>query len=334
MPLIRRVAPSLVAMELIGTQPLSGPVGVVFSQRVRYAQDLSATGGPAANEEASGENVYHKYSLISAGDSDVYTASDARTNAQITSALESQGGYELNLEMVKKTVEAKTRKLQAKWTIEASQDAASMHGVDIESEMIAALSDEITREMDREVLNRLSGLAGTVRAYDFANADGRYHEEKFVSLAISVSDLSNQIAVKTKRGGASWIVVSPDLLTALRHTPAFVSATVAGVVAYGNTMFAGTINGTIRVYVDIYATTNTMLLGYKGSSELDGGLVYAPYVGLMTSQVITDPTTYDPRVSLMTRYDLVDFVDTATDLGDSADYYARGTVANLELGYV
>lgn len=333
MPLIRRTAPATIAMELVGVQPLAMPQGVVFTQRFRYSNNLSATGGPVANAEASGVNLYEKYSLIASGEA--YTASDARTNAQITAALEAQGGYEMNLEIVKKTVETKTRKLQAKWTLEADQDSRAMHGLDIESEMIAALSDEIVREQDREIITDLTALAGTVKSFDFTTADGRYASEKYTALTIGMSDLSNQIAVKTKRGGASWAIVSPDILVALRHANngAFTPTSASGDVVASTTLFVGTLNGSIRVYVDINASTNTILMGYKGASEVDTGYVYSPYIPLMASNVITDPSTYDPQVGLMTRYALTSFTDANTDLGNSADYYARATVSNLSLGF-
>lgn len=331
MPLIRRVTPATIAMDLVGVQPMTQPVGQITSLRVRYAL-ASAGGGPTAGEEASGVTVYDKYSLIARGEA--YTASDARTEAQITAVLESDGGNEMNLEIVKKTIEAKTRKLQAKWTIESDQDAKAMHGIDVESELVAAVSDEIIRDLDRELIRELTNLAGTVKSFDFAQADGRYSSEKFTALTIGMSDLSNQIAFKSKRGGATWMVISQNLLVALRHANngAFVPATASGDMSPQNTLFAGVFNGNVRVYVDIYATTDTILMGYKGSSELDTGFVYAPYVPLMQSGIVTDPDTYDPRMGLMTRYALAKFDNSTTDLNNSADYYARATVSNLSLG--
>lgn len=331
MPMIRRVTPATIAMDLVGVQPMTQPVGQITSLRVRYAQTL-ANGGPTANDEASGVTVYDKYSLVARGEA--YDASDARTEAQITNVMEADGGNEMNLEIVKKTIEAKTRKLQAKWTIEADQDARAMHGINIEQELVAAVSDEIIRELDRELLGRLTSLAGTVKSFDFSLADGRYSSEKFTALTIGMSDLSNQIAFKSKRGGATWMVVSQNLLVALRHASngSFVPATATGDISPQSTLFAGIFNGNIRVYVDFYATTDTILMGYKGSSEIDTGFVYAPYVPLMQSGVVTDPDTYDPRMGLMTRYALAQFDNDTTDLNHSADYYARATVSNLSLG--
>ena len=332
MPMIRRVMPATIAMDLVGVQPMNSPVGLVYTQRVRYSQ-APVGSGISVNDERDGTTVYEKYSSIAAGEA--YNASDARSANAQTAVLEAQGGNEINLEVVKKSIEAKTRKLQAKWTKEADQDSKAMHGIDLESELVAALSDEIIRELDKELLLDLSNLAGTIKAFDFSLADGRYASEKFTALSIGISDLSNQIGVKTKKGGASWMVVSPDILTALRHANngSFTSANATGEVVASQTLFAGTFNNSIKVYVDITATANTMLMGYKGSSELDTGLVYSPYVPLMASPVITDPESYDPRIGLMTRYAITSFTDANTDLGNSADFYARGTVSNLTLGF-
>jgi len=332
MPMIRRVTPATIAMELVGVQPMTQPVGQITSLRVRYAETI-ATGGPTAGDEAMGVNVYDKYSLIASGEA--YTASDARTDAQITSVLESDIGNEMNLEIVKKTIEAKSRKLHAKWTIEADQDAKAMHGIDIEQELVSALSDEIIRELDRELLGNLTNLAGTIKSFDFTNADGRHSSEKFTALTIGISDLSNQIAVKCKRGGATWMVISPNMLVALRHANngAFVPATASADMNPSSTLFVGTFNGSVRVYVDIYATSSdTVLMGYKGTSEIDTAYVYAPYVPLMQSGVITDPDTFDPRIGLLSRYALAQFDNSTTDLGNSSDYYGRATVSNLSLG--
>lgn len=331
MPMIRRVTPATIAMELVGTQPMTQPVGQITSLRVRYANTISG-GGPTADDEASGVVVYDKYSGIAAGEA--YTASDARTEAQITAALEADGGNEMNLEIIKKAIEAKTRKLQAKWTIESDQDAKAMHGIDIEKELVAALSDEIIRELDRELINELTALAGTVKSFDFSLADGRYSGEKFTALSIGMSDLSAQIAIKSKRGGATWMVVSQNILTAMRHANngSFVSATASSDLSPSSTLFAGTFNGSVRVFVDIYATTDTILMGYKGSSEIDTGFVYSPYVPLMQSGVVTDPNTFDPRMGLMTRYAFTKFDNAAEDLNNSADYYGRAVVSNLSLG--
>lgn len=331
MPIIRRVTPATMAMDLVGVQPMTQSVGQVGTIRVTYNNTVSG-GGPTAGDEASGVNVYEKYSLIASGEA--YTASDSRTEAQITAVLESDGGNEIGTEIIKKTIEAKTRKLQGKWTIEAEQDAKDIWSIDIHSELVAAISDQMIREIDRELIDELTNLAGTVKSFDFSLADGRYASEKFTAMTIGMSDLSNQIAIKCKRGGATWMVVSPNVLTALRNSNngSFVSATVSPDISPSTSLFAGMFNGSIRVFVDIYAQSDIILMGYKGSSEQDTGFVYAPYIPLMHTPVITDPNTYDPRVGFITRYALAKFDNSTTDLNNSSDYYARATVANLKLG--
>lgn len=334
-PLIRRVAPSTVAMELVGVQPMSQPTGVIRTLRHRYSSNgtMAASGGPAINEEARGVSVYDKYSLVANGEA--YTASDARTEEQIMLALEADGGNEMDVEIVQQTITAKSRKLKASWTVEADQDSKALDSLNLESELVAFLSDEIIRDIDREVLNDLINLAGTVKAFDFATADGRYAGEKFAAITIGISDLSNQIALKTKRGGASWMVIAPNVLVALRHANngAFIPATPSGDANYGSSLFVGTLNGSIRVFVDIYASADTILMGYKGTNDWDTGYVYSPYVPLMQSNVVQDPNNFDPSVGLMTRYAIATFTESAESLGNSADYYARATISNLSLGF-
>jgi hypothetical protein len=340
-PVIRRVTPALIAMELVGVQPMNAPVGIVRAMRVRYAQATAAGAGlvitdsNAAGEEGSAKNLYEYYSMLKNTDT-AYTGIESILNDPdaLTRYMEHDGGREMNVEIVKKTIEAKTRKLQAKWTLESQEDAMALHGVSIEKELVSALSDEIIRELDRELLSRLESLAGGVTVFDFANADGRYASEKFTALVIALSDLSNQIAIATKRGGATWIVVSPNVLVALRHASngSFVPAAASPDLSPSSTLFAGTLNGSVRVFVDVHAATDKVLLGYKGSSDWDTGLVYSPYIPLMSSGVITDPTSYDPQMGLRTRYALTDFTSTADSLGNSGDYYRRANVVNLVLG--
>jgi len=336
MPLIRRVTPALLSMDLVGNQPLDGPTGLVRTIRHMYAENVAAGGGSTsvtAGDEADGQNIYEKYSLIASGEA--YDASDARTEDQITNALEAQGGYSMNTEVVNQTVTATTRKLQANWTIEADQDSKSLDGLDLESELVSLLSDEITRELDRELLGELNNLAGITDSFDFALADGRYAGEKFTGLTVGFSDLSNRISKSIFRGGATWMVCTTNVMTALRNASnnSFTPATSSGDFTPRDTLFVGTFNGSIRVYVDLYASSDYVLMGYKGSSELDTGFVYCPYVPIMSSGVVRDPVSFDPRLSLMTRYAFAKFTDTATSLANSPDFYARATLSNLQLGF-
>lgn len=343
MPLIRRTMPALLAMDLVGVQPLNGPRGIVRTLRMRYSQDTETTSGSgtnavAAGTEASGKNVFKKYSQLALGDA--YDAVDAMNPFEQTVHLEGNRGKPMDLEVLTQAVEPKSRKLSAAYSLEAADDLSALDGLDIESELSQTLGDEILRELDRELLGELTSLAGTVEAFDFASVDGRYAGEKLAAMAIAFDNLSAQIAVKTLKGGATWMVVSQRVFTGLKNASnsTFIPAskfTAAnnGELQLGSSLFVGTFGAGVKVYVDPYAESDYVLMGYKGSSEIDTGFVYAPYIPLSSSGVVRNPETGDHRVMLRTRYAMQKFTNTATSLGNSPDFYARSTVANLSLGF-
>lgn len=342
MPLIRRTMPAMLAMDLVGVQPLNGPRGIVRTIRMRYSQDTETTSGSgvlavAAGTEASGKNVYDKYSLLALGDA--YDAVDNLDPFEQTVYLEGNRGKPVDLEVVTQAVETKSRKLSAAYSLESADDLASLDGLDVESELTQTLGDEILRELDRELLHELTSLAGTVKSFDFATADGRYAGEKLAAMNIALDNLSAEIAMKTRKAGATWMVVSQKVFTGLKNAAnsTFVPASKFtpagnGDLQLASSLFVGTFGGIVKVYVDPYATSDYVLMGYKGS-ELDTGFFYCPYVGLSSSGTVTNPETGDRRIMLRTRYALHSYTDTATSLGDSADYYARATISNIELGF-
>lgn len=335
MPLIRRTMPALLAMDLVGVQPLNGPRGIVRTLRMRYSETTEEGGNEvvAAGTEASGQVVYDKYSLLALGGD--YDDVDAMNPFEQTVYLEGDRGKPMDLEVVTQAVDTKSRKLSAAYSLEAADDLNSLDGLDIESELSATLGDEINRELDRELLGELNALAGTVEALDFSVVDGRYAGEKLAALTIGLDNLSAQIAMKTRKSGATWMVVSQRVFTGLKNAAnsSFVPANAGSGLQIGSSLFVGTFGGNVKVYVDPYAETDTILMGYKGSSELDTGFIYAPYIPLQSSGVVRNPETGDFRVLLRTRYGIHKFVDTATSLGDSPNYYARAVVSNLELGF-
>lgn len=335
MPLIRRTMPALLAMDLVGVQPLNGPRGIVRTLRMRYSETTEEGGTEvvAAGTEASGQVVYDKYSLLALGGD--YDDVDAMNPFEQTVYLEGDRGKPMDLEVVTQAVDTKSRKLSAAYSLEAADDLNSLDGLDIESELSATLGDEINRELDRELLGELNALAGTVEALDFSVVDGRYAGEKLAALTIGLDNLSAQIAMKTRKSGATWMVVSQRVFTGLKNAAnsSFVPANAGTGLQIGSSLFVGTFGGNVKVYVDPYAETDTILMGYKGSSELDTGFIYAPYIPLQSSGVVRNPETGDFRVLLRTRYGIHKFVDTATSLGDSPNYYARAVVSNLELGF-
>lgn len=337
MPLVRRTMPALLAMDLVGVQPLNAPRGIVRTLRMRYSQDTETTNGSGVNAvdagtEASGMNVYDKYSKLALGGD--YDEVDALDPFAQTVYLEGNRGKPMDLEVVTQSVEPMSRKLSAAYSLEAADDLQALDGLDIEAEITQSLGDEILRELDRELLGELNALAGTVEAFDFALVDGRYAGEKLAALSIAVDNLSAQIAMKTKKAGATWMVVSQRVFTALKNASngSFVPAVAGTGIQLSTSLFVGTFGGNVRVYVDPYAETDTILMGYKGS-ELDTGFIYAPYVPIQSSGIVRNPETGDHRVMLRTRYAMHSMTDNTTSLGDSPDYYARSSVANLQLGF-
>ena len=323
LPVIRRVMPTVIANEIVGVQPMTGPVGQIHTLRVRYAQN--STGVNAGDEALSPFKIAEAYSGTSAG------------KAAATSALEGEAGNKLSIQVLKQTVEAKTRKLSARWTFEAAQDAQAMHGLDVEAEVMAALAQEITAEIDQEIIGSLLNLAGTaVSTFDqngTFTGTPTYVGDQHAVLAIQINNAANLIAQRTRRGAGNNVVVSPTALTVLQSatTSAFARTTEGTFEAPTNTKFVGTLNSSMRVYVNAYAdTTAPVLVGYKGTNEMDAAAFYCPYIPLMSSGVVLDPTTFEPVVSFMTRYGYVELTNTASSLGNAADYVAKIAINNVK----
>jgi hypothetical protein len=319
LPVIRRVMPTVIANEIIGVQPMTGPVAQIHTLRVRYADTIPAVGGgvTAGTEALSPFDIARFYS----GNQD-----PNNPKAAPTATMEGVPGPRLNIQILKETVEAKTRRLSARWTFEAAQDAQAQQGIDIEAEIMAALAQEITAEIDQEILQSLRALPGTPTAmYDQGNVSGTatFVGDEHAALAVLINRQANLIAARTRRGAGNWVVVSPTALTILQSatTSAFARTTEGVFEAPTNTKFVGTLNNSMRVYVDQYASDNTpVLVGYKGPGEIDAAAYYCPYVPLTSSGVIIDPRTFEPVVSFMTRYGYIELTNTASSLGNAADY--------------
>jgi len=318
LPVIRRVMPTVIANELVGVQPMTGPVGQIHTLRVRYGQ--TAAGATAGDEALSPFAIAKGYS------------GDASTGGPTsTSALEAEAGRKLSIQVLKQTVEAKTRKLSARWTFEAAQDANSMHGLDVEAEIMQALAQEITAEIDQEVIGSLRSLAGAATDTFDQTAIAAKHTTTFVgdthaALAVQINRAANLIAARTRRGAGNYVVISPTMLTVLQSatTSAFARTTEGPFEAPTNTKFVGTLNGTMRVFVDQYASDSApVLVGYKGDGEIDAAAFYCPYIPLMSSGTVLDPSTFEPTVSFMTRYGYVELNNQASSLGNAADYLSK-----------
>jgi len=328
LPVIRRVMPTVIANELVGVQPMTGPVGQIHTLRVRYSDSFgSGASGAVAGEEAlSPFKIAEAYSGATTG------------KAAATAALEGAAGNRLSIQILKQTVEAKTRKLSARWTFEAAQDAQSQHGIDVEAEIMAALAQEITAEIDQEVLGSLASLAGTGSdTYNQAAVSGTatFVGDEHAALAVLINRAANRIAQRTRRGAGNWAVVSPAILTVLQSatTSAFARTTEGTFEAPTNTKMVGTLNAAMKVYVNTYAADDDVLIGYKGTSESEAAAFYCPYFPLMSSGVVLDPSTFEPTVSFMTRYGYVELSNTASSLGNAADYLEKVEVTTANLSF-
>tara|TARA_B100001287_G_scaffold150687_1_gene126829 strand:- start:701 stop:1861 length:1161 start_codon:yes stop_codon:yes gene_type:complete len=323
LPVIRRVMPTVIANEIVGVQPMTGPVGQIHTLRVRYAE---ANDNVAAGEEA--------LSPFKIGTAYSGAGTDPNGTADATATKEGTGGRAMSIQILKQTVEAKTRKLQARWTFESAQDAQAQQGIDVEAEIMAALAQEITAEIDQEILGSLRSLAATEETFNQAAVSGTatFVGDEHAALAVLINRTANKIAQRTRRGAGNWAVVSPQALTVLQSatTSAFARTTEGSFEAPTNQKFVGTLNSAMKIYVDTYqADDGAVLVGYKGSSEADAAAFYCPYIPLMSSGVVLDPSTFEPVVSFMTRYGYVELSNTASSLGNAGDYVGEVAMSNI-----
>ena len=374
--LVRRAMPNLIAYDVCGVQPMTGPTGLIFAMRARYANqegnetfynevdtghsarggsNTSATDAGYASATAPGGavgNVGNTASLATSNNagSDVYNfAGGLRTNVAEGLGSNTTAIFpEMAFSIEKVSVTAKTRALKAEYSLELAQDLKAIHGLDAETELSNILSSEILAEINREVIRTLIVTAvrgaseGTTTAGIFdldTDSNGRWSVEKFKGLMFQVEREANAIAKGTRRGKGNIIICSSDVASALQmagvldYAPALNSNNLQ-VDDTGNT-FAGVLNGRLRVYVDPYAGSNYMVVGYKGSSAFDAGLFYCPYVPLQMVRAV-DPNTFQPKIGFKTRYGMVanPFAEGLTAgegaiKQDSNVYYRRLLVNNL-----
>ena len=345
MPLARRVMTNVVADQLVGIQPLKERTGICMSLKYVYASesriDLGELGIATAEKDRYNALVTNDPDAPVAsldGTTVIYPAGSevsyvAGVNQYATKRLAPlpEGGdqadngeqmslnpvgntsdfnqfKETTLKFTQTTVTAKTRKLAAQWSLEAAHDAQASLGINIEKEMITALSQTIANDIDRELLNAIEGKVGYTANYDYANVSGtNTMAEKYQAMYVKVLEVSNQIAVRTRRGAANWMIVNPNVLTVLQTLKSFNFApTSSTYVDPTNIGLAGTIEGRFKVFTDIIRTSDDILMGYKGNTETDTGIVYMPYVPLEVSPTILDGNSFMPRVMLSTRYGIAD----------------------------
>ena len=362
--LVRRAMPNLIAYDVCGVQPMTGPTGLIFAMKSQYDNqqgealfnealtDFSGQSGPSGSTGTPSSVVGATGSV--AGDHSGNSQTGAPGVGMSTAAGEALGdadnnGFaEMSFSIDKVSVTAVSRALKAEYTMELAQDLKAVHGLDAEQELSNILSTEILAEINREVIRTINvtSSAGaqsdttTPGTFDLdTDSNGRWSVEKFKGLIFQIERDANAIAKATRRGKGNVMITSSDVASALQmagvldYTPAL--SNNLQVDDTGNT-FAGVLNGRIKVYIDPYATTNYYTLGYKGSSAFDAGLFYCPYVPLQMVRAVGE-NTFQPKIGFKTRYGMVANPFATTNgtgvVGTHADnknsYYRTVTVSNL-----
>jgi hypothetical protein len=339
--LVRRAMPNLMAYDICGVQPMSGPTGLIFAMKSTFQTTKSGTSAGAealvneANINYSGDSGTAGMqadpsgmgsALDGDGDSTIADSlGDPLANLDLYSTAEAEalgvsGGEsfaEMGFTIEKATVTAKSRALKAEYTLELAQDLKAIHGLDAETELANILSTEIMAEINREVVRTINSQAKLGAATDNTaingifnvqtDADGRWSVEKFKGLIMQIERESNTIAKETRRGKGNFVICSSDVASSLAasgmldYAPAM--STNLNVDDTGNT-FAGLLNGRTKVYIDPYATTDYVNVGYKGTNPYDAGLFYCPYVPLTMVRAVGEQT-FQPKIGFKTRYGMV-----------------------------
>jgi hypothetical protein len=362
--LVRRSMPNLVAYDICGVQPMTGPTGLIFAMRSRYANQTSTeafyneantgfstvpTGNSTVNLPGA-RNIGTSPTTANNAESNTYNYAAGMSTAQ-AEALGTSGNTaipEMAFSIEKVSVTAVTRALKAEYTMELAQDLKAIHGLDAETELANILQGEILAEINREVIRTINVSAARGASSDTTTAgifdldtdsNGRWSVEKFKGLMFQLEREANKIAKDTRRGKGNIVICSSDVASALQmagvldYAPALNSNNL-NIDDTGNT-FAGVLNGRLKVYIDPYVTGNYITVGYKGSAAFDAGLFYCPYVPLQMVRAV-DQGSFQPKIGFKTRYGMVanPFADgTGEGLGaitkDSNLYYRRVIINNL-----
>jgi len=367
--LVRRAMPNLIAYDVCGVQPMTGPTGLIFAMKSRHDDPRPANGAEVLFDEADGSMsgtgttapAGAEPGLLNdnpAGSYTVVGGDTLATGETLTAAPGSPAFTDMAFSIEKTQVVAKTRALRATYTMELAQDLKAIHGLDAESELSNILSTEILAEINREVVRTIyvgarEGAQGTTDSGIFdldTDSNGRWSVEKFKGLIYQIERDCNHIGIESRRGKGNILLCSADVASALSmagvldYAPSM--STNLSVDPTGNT-FAGTINGRIKVYIDPYASTATAggdwyVAGYRGSSAFDAGLFYCPYVPLQMVRAVSEDT-FQPRIAFKTRYGMAlnpmaeSLADSTTAITDPTapatanknTYYRRARVSNL-----
>ena len=359
--LVRRAMPNLIAYDIAGVQPMTGPTGLIFAMRSNYANTTAATAEAFYNEadtdfSGAGTHAGSPFPTDFANTSLWGTGSGMSTTAaeRLGNGGSGDGDFaQMSFSIEKVSVTAKSRALKAEYTTELAQDLKAIHGLDAETELANMLQAELLAEINREVVRTVYNTSvvgaqtGTANAGTFdldVDANGRWSVEKFKGLMFQIERESNQIAKDTRRGKGNILICSSDVASALQmagvldYTPAL-NSNALNVDDTGNT-FAGVLNGRFRVYIDPYAGSNYMVVGYKGSSTFDAGLFYCPYVPLQMVRAVGE-NSFQSKLGFKTRYGMVanpfakgitKWTDSDGDSGltqNANKYYRKVRVTNI-----
>jgi len=351
--LVRRAMPNLIAYDIAGVQPMSGPTGLIFAMKSRYTSQSGAealfgeansgfSGNNAAGDlTGAGSAMGADSSSLGGTDSspadtvnDAFGVGQAMTTAasEALGSGESNEGHfaEMSFSIDKTTVTAKSRALKAEYTMELAQDLKAVHGLDAESELANILSGEILAEVNREVIRTVNSRAvlgaqqaglTTAGIYDLStDADGRWAIEKIKMLMLHIQREANKIAIDTRRGKGNFVIVSSDIAASLNAAGLLDYSSPLNGLTVGDDVtgptVVGTIGGNMKVILDPYATVDYMSIGYKGSNAYDAGLFYCPYVPLTMVRAVGE-NTFQPKIGFKTRYGMVanPFVDSTNEIG-------------------
>jgi len=362
--LVRRATPAMLAFDLVGVQPMTGPTGLIFAMKSKY----STQGGTEAlfNEADTGFSgaASGDTGAADAGNNDPFSGDDPSSGGSVgtdsdsvaeympgsgntTAVAEAQGNSgaaipQMAFSIDKTTVTAKSRALKAEYTTELAQDLKAIHGLSAETELANILSTEILAEMNREIIRLVNigakvstrgNAAGTFNATNATdNGGARWSIERYKALVQAIEHEANQIAVDTRRGKGNWVLVSNNVAAALNAA----GVMDTGMGALGaqqmdsdvtGSLLAGTLNGNIKVYVDPYAGVDYFNVGYKGTNPYDAGMFYCPYVPLSMMKTIGE-NDFQPRIGFKTRYGIADnpFVTAGNN---NNVYYRKRKVTGL-----
>lgn len=350
MKLVRRMAPKLIAYDVCGVQAMTGPTGLMFALKARYAGRNGTTPGSGSGSGETPQGGAEALGLNEANSAYSGTGTHAGTNpfsgtytrgtGKATANGETDPWAAMGVTIEKSSVTAVTRQLRADYSLELAQDMRAIHGLDADAELVNILSTELIAELNREVVGKIytiakpgAQFASTPGVYDLQNdADGRWAAERYKGLLFAMERDANAIAFETRRGKGNMIITSADVASAmamagmLDYAPAIQAATGNLQVDVTGTAYAG-MAGRFKVFVDPYATGDGYVVGYKGQNQYDAGLFYCPYVPLQLVRAV-DPVNFHPALGFKTRYALATNPFTTLSAGQNV-YYRKAEITNL-----